>query len=187
MPGPSLVPNKLGGPPTAHTLPLSRSLAPAAGADPPHLLAFTDTPAQKNINNTPPSLPSLPVPVTAHCTTPLDQVHTNSHPPPSSPPVHHGSICYISPRSIPSWSPLQRDYSHTQHHITFLLRELFTMSGANAWLQRQRKAELVELAQQSGLTKYVCTRWILLRLALNPSIFEFCTGFCRVLSVFLQL
>lgn len=35
------------------------------------------------------------------------------------------------------------------------------MSGANSWLQRQRKSELVEIAQSIGLKEYVHSRTFL--------------------------
>ncbi|KAK8099176.1 cupin -type protein [Apiospora kogelbergensis] len=51
------------------------------------------------------------------------------------------------------------------------------MSGANAWLQRQRKAELVELAQQSGLTNYESFKKAELELALDEFLAENSTQF----------
>ncbi|KAK8024224.1 hypothetical protein PG993_012290 [Apiospora rasikravindrae] len=51
------------------------------------------------------------------------------------------------------------------------------MSGANSWLQRQRKAELVELAQQSGLTNYESFKKAELELALDEYLAQNSTQF----------
>ncbi|KAK6839786.1 hypothetical protein PG990_011395 [Apiospora arundinis] len=51
------------------------------------------------------------------------------------------------------------------------------MSGANSWLQRQRKAELVELAQHSGLTNFESFKKAELELALDEYLAENTTQF----------
>ncbi|KAK7972959.1 hypothetical protein PG996_007181 [Apiospora saccharicola] len=51
------------------------------------------------------------------------------------------------------------------------------MSGANSWLQRQRKADLVELAEQSGLTNFESFKKVELELALDEYLAENSTQF----------
>lgn len=150
---------------------------------------------RENINNTaPPLITCLAFPScrcyynrrTAH---PLDQVYTPTstlHPSSTLPSSSRTNPLYFSKNHCILVAVATRPHSYLKPH-TFLPSKLFTMSGANSWLQRQRKGDLVELAQQSGLTKYVCTRHVLLRFAFALSILEFWSGFPRVLLFFPQL
>lgn len=55
--------------------------------------------------------------------------------------------------SVASKSPHPRDPDDINHVPP---SRCTTMSGGNSWLARQRKSDLVELAQTIGLKEYVC-------------------------------